>query len=484
MIIGVLLLVIIAVIVVVASRRRARSLPETARRAAKEPAPLPSSPSHGDRRAADIHPYVSSLLDRWTTAGVLSADSADRIRSFEREAAAQLAVTQKRPERPVPAVAEALGYLGGVLGLAGIVLLIAAYWSDWGRAVQLGVAVGVTSSLVIAGALVRELADPALKRLRWFLWSVATPAMGVVGYVVSAEYFDWDEPVRFWLVIAIGSTILNAALWAGRARPFQEAVFFVSTAVVIGTAIGEPTDARWAGIGVWMTGIAMVAVGLRTRVALAVVPVTVGGLAIVVGSYLTVPEWEGFGFIAVAASSAVMAGLATAKRSPLRSPFDAVLGVIGILGLVQSVPGALVHFAREAGVVTGLVVWSIGCLLILAARWARADIVLLVVGSIAVLVGPAITGTQSLALATLFGLTVSVVFIVFGTAPGRVLLSMFGLAGLLAYVPWTIAHFFPGEGRAPLLITVSGLLIVAVAVVLSRMSGRIRTELGGTALRT
>jgi len=100
-----------------------------------------------------------------------------------------------------------------------------------------------------------------------------------------------------------------------------------------------------------------------------------------------------------------------------------------------------------------------------------------IVGGIAVLVGPAITGTQSVALATISGLVVAILMIVLGMRPGQVLLSMFGLVGLLIFVPWSIAHFFPGEGRVPLLITVSGALIVAVAVVLARMSGRIRTEL-------
>jgi hypothetical protein len=44
-------------------------------------------------------------------------------------------------------------------------------------------------------------------------------------------------------------------------------------------------------------------------------------------------------------------------------------------------------------------------------------------------------------------------------------------------VPWTISTFFPGEGRAPLLILVSGVVIVVVAVLLARQGDRLRTEL-------
>ena len=56
-------------------------------------------------------------------------------------------------------------------------------------------------------------------------------------------------------------------------------------------------------------------------------------------------------------------------------------------------------------------------------------------------------------------------------------MSGVGSIGLLVFVPWSIAHFFPGEGRAPLLIFASGVVIVVVAVMLSRLSGRFLHEL-------
>jgi hypothetical protein len=63
------------------------------------------------------------------------------------------------------------------------------------------------------------------------------------------------------------------------------------------------------------------------------------------------------------------------------------------------------------------------------------------------------------------------------------LLSLIGSVGLLVYVPWSISHFFPGEDRAPLLIAASGLVIVAVAVLVARSAGRVRAELGASAAR-
>jgi hypothetical protein len=87
-----------------------------------------------------------------------------------------------------------------------------------------------------------------------------------------------------------------------------------------------------------------------------------------------------------------------------------------------------------------------------------------------------VTGAQSAAFATVFGLLSAVAMLSVGMLPGRVLMSLFGSLGLLVNVPWAIQHFFPGEGRVPLLIAVSGLLLVLVSVLLTRMSGRFRRE--------
>lgn len=79
----------------------------------------------------------------------------------------------------------------------------------------------------------------------------------------------------------------------------------------------------------------------------------------------------------------------------------------------------------------------------------------------------------------MFGVTTAIGFVALGMLPGRVLMSLFGSAGLLAFVPWTIAHYFPGEARVPLLILVSGALLVGIAVLLTRQGVRFRRELAG-----
>jgi hypothetical protein len=80
--------------------------------------------------------------------------------------------------------------------------------------------------------------------------------------------------------------------------------------------------------------------------------------------------------------------------------------------------------------------------------------------------------------APLFGIVNAVGLLALGMRPGRVLMSVLGSLGLLINVPWTIGWYFPGQERAPLLILVSGALVIAIAVLMTKMGGRFRDEFG------
>jgi len=107
----------------------------------------------------------------------------------------------------------------------------------------------------------------------------------------------------------------------------------------------------------------------------------------------------------------------------------------------------------------------------------RIRVVGQIVGGAFLLIGASLIGRQNVGLATIVGLVFAVGLIALGVSPGHAMLSLFGLLGLLVFVPWTIAHYFPGSGSAPLMILVSGALIVVIAVVLARMRGRFSEEM-------
>jgi hypothetical protein len=119
-------------------------------------------------------------------------------------------------------------------------------------------------------------------------------------------------------------------------------------------------------------------------------------------------------------------------------------------------------------------------MLVARRRMVRVPVVVLLLGGAALVGGLALMGRQSVTLATVAGLIAAVTLSAVGTRPGWAVLSLVGAAALLVNVPWAIWWFFPGEDRAPLLTTVSGAVIVGVAVLLARVRGRLRHELTGS----
>jgi hypothetical protein len=389
-------------------------------------------------------------------------------------------VTPPEPTtRRTPAAAEALGYLGGILAAVGLTLAVAQWWSDMLTLTRLLVVGTAAAALTIVGFFIPERDDPALARLRWFLWLLATAAAGAFGAVLAIDAFDFASDAHVALMIAGFVLVLGGALWAWSDRPLQQLTTMTATAVVVGTLAGMAVNQVAAGIAVWVFGVGLVVAGLRAMTPLPRMTTVVGATTAVVGAFITLPEHLGAGLPFVVATGIAVMNLAVSPRLD-DIPLQRVLAAVGVITLLQSVPPALVHFARDGAVATGLVVWAAGVGLIALGRRdiVRTPLIIAVTGGVLVVGGAALTGVQSVAFATTFGLVSAVALVAFGMLPGHVLLSVFGSVGLLVNVPWAIAHFFPGEGRVPLLITVSGVLIIAVAVLLARSGKRLRSELG------
>ncbi|HMQ35884.1 MAG TPA: hypothetical protein PKD53_34585, partial [Chloroflexaceae bacterium] len=118
---------------------------------------------------------------------------------------------------------------------------------------------------------------------------------------------------------------------------------------------------------------------------------------------------------------------------------------------------------------------------VLALGWsarARLPLVLEAAGALMAVAGAAVCGVQAPGFAALFGVANALALLGLGLRPGRVILSAVGALALVVNVPWAIAWFFPGEGTAPLLIMVAGLLIIGAAVLLTRLGDRFERELG------
>jgi hypothetical protein len=476
---GPLVLVGIIVAIVLSVQRGTHHHDATPLRSSSQPVPQrdDAAPLGRTRRPAAL----SDMLDSWVADGLLTAEQAHAIIEHERPAVTAPAPRRAAsgPERRVPAYAEALGYLGGVLALAGLTLLVANYWPDMSTSIRLALSLVTTCVLVGAGALVHEHVDPALARLRWFLWTLASATAAVFTGVLMIATLEVDTAAFVVAACAATVALTSGLLWWGHDRPVQEFLVLGGTIVSAATFVGAMTDSGFAGLTAWFLAAIVLAVGLRGLTPQPMIPHVVGTVGVMVGAFVTVSTWMGGGALFVLATASGLLLLAALPQLTMDVLQRIVLIVVGTFGALQGIPMTLGYFGSEAGGTTGLATWAVGVVLMAvgARRLLRAPIVAEVIGGLALIGGAALTAASWPNFAPLFGLATAVTLLVIGMLPGRVMYSLLGSLGLLINVPWTISTFFPGEGRAPLLILVSGVVIVVVAVLLARQGDRLRTEL-------
>ena len=423
-------------------------------------------------------------LDRWQEAGLLSAEQVAAILRYEAESEPSAGVASRpkpgdarRPSR-VPLVAEALGYLGGVLAGVGVVLVAAHYWEDLAVAGQLALAGGASLAMFAVGVIVGRLDDPAFDRMRAFVWAASSAAAGTCGVVIVRGGFDSDDAAALVLGGAVAVAAHSGALWRGRERPVQQLIALGAAVTAVGSAAALVASDGWWGLAVWVAGALLVGIGLAKRGSSPDLTEALGAIAMVVGAFTVASEWASAGTLFLVATTL---GLAAVALVPMAvAPVDRwILGAIGAVASLFAVPGTVGWFAGEAGFATGALVWGVGAVLVGAGLLRRVHLPLVAqgVGSVAMLAGAAVTAAQWPSLAPAIGLVTAIGLLVIGSRPGAVLESLAGALGLLVFVPWAVARWFPGEGRVPILLVVSGLLILVVAIVVGRLGGRVRREL-------
>jgi hypothetical protein len=461
-------------------------------RASRRPPPFPTGRPVRQQRSP-VRPLMVPPRDtldddlaRWVTAGLLSEPQSEAILRHEKDRAA--APPSSAPpssavahRRGTPVMAEALGYLGGALAIVGLVLLVGQRWVDIGTAGRLILSAVAAAGLFAAGALVRGPAEPALDRLRQALWLLSTAATALFAGVVADDVLEIGRAQGVAALCAAAVAVHSGLLWWTRGPLVQQSTCLAGVAVFVGTGVSALWSPGPAGIAMWLLGAAFLAIGLRRLIEVPLLAVGVGALITVAGAATVMGDWPGAGLLAILGTGVGLATLAGVDGPISRREDRIVLGVIGGVALLQATPSTLGYFAPHAGVITGLAVWMVGVVLNAVATHPRVRIplVALVVGGLGVLGGAALAATEATGFAMILGITSATGLVVAGTAPGRVVTSVIGSFGLLVYVPWAIGWFFPGEGRAPLLVLVAGVLILLIAVLLTRMGTRLRTELGG-----
>jgi hypothetical protein len=372
-----------------------------------------------------------------------------------------------RPRR-IAAVAEGLAYVGGVLGVLGLVLFAVRSWADFSLFTRFALA-GLSAAVLAFGGLVisDDRQTPSI-RLRQFLWLGSTACVGVFGSVIGEEWFDTTDDARTVFVIAVAVAASSALFWWWRTGIVQHVTGLGALAVAFGAAAQELWDFGAAGTAVWLVGAAYLYIALMIEKEGNWITGTLGGIATIAGAIFASQEWTGPALLVAVASAASLIFLAAMFIGPHEAALRVGFTIVGITGMVQSTPPAIAHYADQAGVNTGLVISIIGTLLVLAgfSDLSISGSVTTTIGATTALVGAAVMGVESEDFATVYGAVLAVLLVAAGTVPGHLLVSAAGLIGLTAFVPWGVAHFFPGEDRAPLIVLVIGVLIACSGVLL------------------
>lgn len=291
-----------------------------------------------DRQRLDR--YLTGAVASWVSEGIISDEQGRRILA-------------RTPEAPAtrsggsPLVAEALGYVGGMVVLVGGLLIGARYWAEIGVTARLVILGALTVGLVVAGAAVPSRLGTAAHRLRAVLWTASLVALAATLVVLSVDVLDLGGQ-SIVLLASAGSTVLGLLLH----RRDNSFLLQVATGVAVIAASGsaaavvvEPETTP--GAAIWAVGAAWALLGwggvLRPRQGV----MAVGGIAMMVGAMFTIDHDAGVA--AAILTAGLLVGLSLVTRDP-------ILLAVGVLGAFQALPVAVSRWFPDSVVAPLLLV--------------------------------------------------------------------------------------------------------------------------------
>lgn len=297
---------------------------------------------------------LAELLEACVADGLITRSQMDQIESrAERHRPGRT----QHPSRQAVAT-EALGYVGGVVVLAGALLTAEIYWSQLSVAARLLALGGAAVTLFGAGLAVPQRGD-AGRRLRSVLWTATCVAVTAFLGVLGAEALDLGE-LDVAVVASTGGTATAVALWRAHAHYLVKATVLVGTMATAAATTARlvdserlPTTAAWLVAAGWL--VLAQRRGSRS-------PVLTGALAaagaVVTSATILDTAW-GLALALGTVGGVVLMAVAGANL--------ALLGV-GAAGTLVVVP-SLVNVWFPDSDATPPVLLALGLVLVLAALW-------------------------------------------------------------------------------------------------------------------
>jgi hypothetical protein len=286
-----------------------------------------TSPAPGTR-ATDL----ATSLRRWVDRGLISPEQAERILAAEEGAAEETPAAQ--PASRASLVAEALGYVGGVLVLVGAVIVAGRYWSQLGVGGQLSITFGAAALLLATGIAAPARRGDVGRRLRGVSWLLSAALFGTGLGLLGDEVLDLPgETVA--LVAAGGTAAYAGLLWWRHRGVLQQAALVVALAIAAGSATAHlpGDDDALIGLALWGVGACWAVLGWGRVVAARNAAYALGGAVVVIGAQFAVESTWGAVLAVGSVVALVVAGVV------LRELLLLAVGAVGALVTVPSVVG-------------------------------------------------------------------------------------------------------------------------------------------------
>lgn len=283
-------------------------------------------PRTSEAQGPATDPGLAAQLADWVSAGIITREQADRIAAHERS---------RGVRQPAPLavhgslLAEALGYVGGVIILVAAVLLATEFWDDLGTAGRLAVVGAAAATMFVAGIALPERAGDPGRRLRAVLWAGATGAFAGFAGLFTSDVLDLSEND-----VALTTAAVTAAaaltLWWLRPTILQHLVVVLALAATASATVARISDADYLpGAGAWAVGVAWFLLASGGRLRPRRFALGVGATIAVLGALMTLPT--DVGIVLTLATAAAVVAVAVVMT-------DLVLLAVGAVGLLFALP--------------------------------------------------------------------------------------------------------------------------------------------------
>ncbi len=285
---------------------------------------------------------LTNSLKEWVAAGLIDQDQAQAIKAHE---------TEPSSGSRVPLVAEALGYVGGLLALVAIIIILAESWEDLGTSVRL-ILVGVVAIVFFAvGSYFKQFSNDAAGRLSSFLWALTSFAVALWSGLFTELVLEVpDDAVP--LIASLAGLTLALLLYVLSRTSLQQIVFAGAIgASVVSASIYLDQAIEGTGLVIWGIGVMWLLLAWRERLPPQITAFVVGSVIVLAGPLTSMEEVWWAALLGVLSSVGLIVLAVALRRTVL-------LG-LGGLGIFVYVPTAVFrYFGDTINPAVGLLISS------------------------------------------------------------------------------------------------------------------------------